>query len=102
MDFLTTMTDCAADELMQKASALPIQLTVMDVANFLGISRTSAYKLTHSEGFPAIQLKGFRRLIIPKKLFLDWFVGYLKEFGVAANLDIQKAVGETQHEEARQ
>ncbi len=71
----------AAEELVQLAHQLPLQLTVMDIARFLGISRTTAYKLIHSEGFPAVQLPGFKRLIVPKKLFLDWYVSRLRENG---------------------
>lgn len=71
----------AAEELALQARHLPLQLTVMDIARFLGVSRTTAYKLIHSEGFPAIQLPGFKRLIVPKKLFLDWYVSCLRENG---------------------
>lgn len=56
-------------------------MTLMDIARFLGVSRTTAYKLIHSEGFPAIQLPGFKRLIVPKKLFLDCYVSCLRENG---------------------
>ena len=63
----------AAEELCDRANNLPIHLTIMDVANFLGVSRSSAYKLTHTEGFPALRLTDVNRRIIPKKLFLDWY-----------------------------
>lgn len=81
MDIFSLIEENAANELVQKASELPMQPTIMDIANFMGISRSSAYKLVHSEGFPAMRLQGLRRLIISKKLFLDWFVKRMQESG---------------------
>lgn len=85
MDIFSTIEENAANELVQRAAELPAQPTIMDIANFLGVSRSTAYKLAHSDGFPAIRLQGFRRLLISKKLFLDWFVKLLQkssgEFG---------------------
>ena len=81
MNIFFELKDKAADELLQLSEGLPLQLTVMDIANFLGVSRTTAYKLVHSEGFPAIQFPGFKRLIIPKNLFLDWFIANMKKAG---------------------
>lgn len=81
MNIFFEMKEQAAAELLQHAEQLPLQLTVIDVAQFLGVSRTTAYKLIHSEGFPALQFPGFKRLIIPKKLFLDWFTANLQKAG---------------------
>lgn len=81
MDIFSVIEENAANELVQRAAELPVQPTIMDIANFLGVSRSTAYKLAHSEGFPAIRLQGFRRLLISKKLFLDWFVKLLQENG---------------------
>lgn len=74
MNMLTHLKEEAAVELARSAADLPIQLTVMDIARFLGVGRSTAYKLVHSEGFPAVRLPGCKRLIVPKKLFLDWYV----------------------------
>ena len=49
---------------------LPMTLSVMDVANALGISRVNAYNLCHVKGFPAIRLG--KRILIPKDRFLCW------------------------------
>lgn len=81
MDIFSQIKELASDELIQLVESLPLQLTAMDVAHFLGVSRTTAYKLVHSEGFPAVQFPGFKRLIVPKKLFLDWFVTNMKKSG---------------------
>lgn len=81
MDIFFQIKDLASDELIQLAEDLPLQLTVMDVARFLGVGRTTAYKLVHSEGFPALQFPGVKRLIVPKKLFLDWFIKNMKKSG---------------------
>lgn len=81
MDIFSVIEENAANELVQRAAELPMQPTIMDIADFMGISRSSSYKLVHSEGFPAMRLQGLRRLIISKKLFLDWFMKRMQESG---------------------
>ncbi|MBO5966923.1 MAG: helix-turn-helix domain-containing protein [Clostridia bacterium] len=50
---------------------LPMFLTVMDVANLLGISRTSAYELVREENFPKLKIiQG--RTIIPRDRLFEW------------------------------
>ena len=50
---------------------LPMFLTVMDVANLLGISRASAYELVKQENFPKLKIvQG--RTIIPRDRLLEW------------------------------
>ena len=50
---------------------LPMFLTVMDVANLLGISRASAYELVRQENFPKLKIvQG--RTIIPRDRLLEW------------------------------
>ena len=50
---------------------MPMFLTVMDVANLLGISRASAYELVREDNFPKLKIvQG--RTIIPRDRLLDW------------------------------
>ena len=50
---------------------MPLFLTVMDVANMLGISRASAYELVRQENFPKLKIvQG--RTIIPRDRLLEW------------------------------
>ena len=50
---------------------LPMFLTVMDVANLLGISRASAYELVREDNFPKPKIvQG--RTIIPRDRLLEW------------------------------
>ena len=50
---------------------MPLFLTVMDVANLLGISRASAYELVRQENFPKLKIvQG--RTIIPRDKLLEW------------------------------
>ena len=50
---------------------LPMFLTVMDVANLLGISRESAYELVREDNFPKLKIvQG--RTIIPRDRLLEW------------------------------
>ena len=50
---------------------MPLFLTVIDVANLLGISRASAYELVRLENFPKLKIvQG--RTIIPRDRLLEW------------------------------
>ena len=50
---------------------MPMFLTVMDVANLLGISRASAYELVREDNFPTLKIvQG--RTIIPRDRLLEW------------------------------
>lgn len=48
---------------------LPIMLSVPQLAA-LGISRSGAYALVRSEGFPALKIGS--RIVIPKDELLEW------------------------------
>ena len=50
---------------------LPMFLTVMDVANLLGISRASAYELVREDNFPKLKIVP-GRTIIPRDRLLEW------------------------------
>ena len=49
---------------------LPLALSAEHVAQALGLSRSGAYALVRSEGFPTIQVG--KRLIVPKEQFIAW------------------------------
>jgi excisionase family DNA binding protein len=50
---------------------LPMFLSVMDLADLLGISRASAYELVKEEEFPKLKIvQG--RTIIPRDRLLEW------------------------------
>ncbi len=49
---------------------LPLMLSVIQIAEVLGISRTSAYELAHTKGFPSITIGN--RMVIPKDKFIEW------------------------------
>lgn len=56
---------------------LSMFLTVMDVANLLGISRASAYELAREENFPKLKIvQG--RTIIPRDRLLEWLDEQIK------------------------
>ena len=48
----------------------PIMLSADDLAAILGISRTSAYKLMQSKGFPALTLG--KRVVTPRDRLIAW------------------------------
>ena len=49
---------------------LPIMLSVPQLAKALGISRSGAYALVQSAGFPALKIGS--RIVIPKDELLEW------------------------------
>ena len=50
---------------------LPMYLTVMDVAELLGISRDSDYELVREQNFPKLKIVA-GRIIIPRDRLLEW------------------------------
>lgn len=50
---------------------LPLTLSVVEVAEILGISRKGAYNLVRQKGFPSIRV-GEKRIITPRDHFLKW------------------------------
>ena len=50
---------------------LPMFLTVMDVANLLGISKSSAYELANEQGFPKLKVVA-GRTIVPRDRLISW------------------------------
>ena len=46
-------------------------ISIIEMSNMLGISRSVAYKLAHEEGFPAIRISA-NRVIIPVKPLEKW------------------------------
>lgn len=51
-------------------SQLPLTLSAGQVASILSISRTTAYGLMHSKGFPTIKFG--ERMVVHRDLFLKW------------------------------
>ena len=60
---------------------LPLVLDVDDVRRIMGISRTSAYELVRTPGFPAF--RSGRLIKVSKKAFFDWMA---KGHPAAANV----------------
>jgi len=50
---------------------LPLNLNANQVASVLSISRSQAYELMHSTGFPTVKI-GEKRLIVPKNKLIEW------------------------------
>ena len=44
--------------------------TVMGFSKVLGISKTSAYELVRSKGFPVLKIGS--RLVVPQEKFCEW------------------------------
>ena len=50
---------------------LPMFMSVMDMIDLLGISRSKAYELAAEEGFPKLKLVP-GRVIIPRDTLFEW------------------------------
>ena len=49
---------------------LPLMLSVHDVAEVLGISKSSAYVLAKEKGFPTLKIGA--RGVVPSEKFIEW------------------------------
>ena len=49
---------------------LPLMLSVLDVAEVLGISKSSAYVLVKEKGFPKLKIGA--RVVVPREKFIEW------------------------------
>jgi len=47
----------------------PLTMSVSELADYLKISRQTAYKLCHKDGFPSIRINEKRILIVKNRLF---------------------------------
>ena len=54
---------------------LPLALGAEDVAQVLGVSRTQAYTLMRSEGFPTLKIG--KRMSVPKNKLLEWIDAHM-------------------------
>lgn len=52
-------------------SNLPPFFKVEELADFLGISRSTAFSLVKKPGFPSVRI-GDKRIIIPTDLLIEW------------------------------
>ena len=57
--------------IIKSKDELPMFLTVMDMIDLLGISRSKAYELAAEEGFPKLKLVP-GRVIIPRDTLFEW------------------------------
>jgi excisionase family DNA binding protein len=69
-------SDNLNDEIYKSYDELPLMLSVSEVAKVLGVSRTSAYELVRSKGFPSITIGS--RIVIPKEEFISWMKNQIK------------------------
>ena len=49
---------------------LPLMLSVQEVADVLGISKSGAYVLSKKKGFPTLKIGS--RVVIPRDRFIEW------------------------------
>jgi hypothetical protein len=60
-------------DIAERINSLPVSLRVSDIAEFLGIALSTAYKLVKTPGFPVVDIPNIRRFVIPKEHFLNWY-----------------------------
>ena len=62
---------CAMEHKTYKSyDELPLMLSVHDVAEVLGISKSSAYVLAKEKGFPTLKIGA--RVVVPREKFIEW------------------------------
>ena len=49
---------------------LPLMLSLHDVAEVLGISKSSVYVLAKEKGFPTLKIGV--RVVVPREKFIEW------------------------------
>ena len=49
---------------------LPLYLNATDIANLLGVSKSTAYELMSNDEFPSIRLGG--RVLVERDKFINW------------------------------
>lgn len=64
--------DLAACKNAKNFDELPLSLTVEQMGKVLGISRSTAYELANSKGFPTLKIG--RRMIIPRIALMRWMM----------------------------
>ena len=57
--------------IIKSKDELPMFMSVMDMIDLLGISRSKAYELAAEEGFPKLKLVP-GRVIIPRDTLFEW------------------------------
>jgi len=60
-------------DIADKIRVLPVSMKVSDVADFLGIALSTAYKLVKSPEFPIVEIPNIHRIVISKEHFLKWY-----------------------------
>ena len=56
---------------------LPLLLNVKQLADLLGVSDSSVYKLIQEDGFPSLRIG--KRIVIPKEELREWISTRTKE-----------------------
>ena len=54
----------------QSYDDLPLMLSVHDVAEVLGISKSGAYVLAKEKDFPTLKIGA--RVVVPREKFIEW------------------------------
>ena len=57
----------------------PPTLQAKHIAEYLGIGIGTVYKVMESSGFPMIKIPGSKFVLVPKKLFIEWYVTHLEK-----------------------
>ena len=60
---------------------LPTTLNADQVADYLGISRTGAYNLLRSKGFPTLKIG--KRMVVQKEKLKEWCDNHTEDISIA-------------------
>lgn len=66
--------DFLMDELNEKLTDYRYNMHAEDIAEFLGVCLSTVYKMANRDDFPKLQLPGSRLVVVPKPLFIAWYI----------------------------
>ena len=59
-------------DMAEKINAMPYNLHLEDLIDFLGFCESTTRKITQQPGFPYVKT-GISKLTVPRPLFLEWY-----------------------------
>lgn len=68
------MNEELMQDLNERLAKYPYNMHAENIADFLGICQSTAYKMASTNDFPKLNIPGSRLIVIPKPLFIQWYV----------------------------
>ena len=66
-------------QLEKDLESYPAALQAKHISEYLGIGIGTVYKVMESEAIPVVRVPGSKFLLVPKKLFIEWYIANLNK-----------------------